>query len=145
LVKLRLRRMGKKKQPVYKIVAADSTSPRDGRFIEAVGVYNPLTRPMTVNVDEGKFFKWMKNGAQPTSTVQSLLKRKGYMLKWRLIKKGADETTIASEMEKFNMLQAEKQRREDDKKLRRKKARKHKAASAETKTEVPAESSTPQV
>ena len=145
MVKLRLRRMGKKKQPIYKIVAADSTSPRDGRFIEAVGVYNPQTHPMTIDVNEGKFFKWMKVGAQPTSTVESLFKRKGLMLKWRLVKKGADETVIATEMEKFQMLQAEKMRREAEKKLRRKKARAKKAASAETKTEAPVEGSTPQV
>jgi small subunit ribosomal protein S16 len=145
LVKLRLRRMGKKKQPIYKIVAADSASSRDGRFIEAVGLYNPLTHPITINIDEGKFFKWMKNGAQPTSTVQSLLKRKGLMLKWRLLKKGTDETVITAEMEKFQMLQVEKLRREAEKKLRRKKARKKKASDGDVKAETPAEVPTQQV
>lgn len=145
MVKLRLRRMGKKKQPIYKIVAADSTSPRDGRFIEAIGVYNPQTHPMTVEVHEGKLFKWMKNGAQPTSTVESLLKRKGLMLKWRLVKKGADDALIAVEMEKFQMLQSEKLRREAEKKLRRKNARRKKATGGETKEDAPVEGSTPQV
>lgn len=145
MVKLRLRRMGKKKQPIYKIVAADSTSPRDGRFIEAIGVYNPLTNPMTVDVHEGKLFKWMKSGAQPTSTVESLLKRKGLMLKWRLVKKGADDVAIVIEMEKFQMLQGEKLRRETEKKLRRKNARRKKASAGETKADAPVEGSTPQV
>lgn len=145
MVKLRLRRMGKKKQPIYKIVAADSTSPRDGRFIEVIGVYNPQTNPMTVDVHEAKLFKWMKTGAQPTSTVESLLKRKGLMLKWRLVKKGADDAAIAVEMEKFQMLQGEKLRREAEKKLRRKTARRKKATGGETKVDAPVEGSTPQV
>ena len=76
-VKIRLRRMGAKKAPFYRIVVADSRYPRDGRFIEEVGTYNPLTEPAAFNVDAEKFQKWISNGAQPTDTVKRLLKNKG--------------------------------------------------------------------
>jgi len=76
-VKIRLRRMGAKKAPFYRVVVADSRYPRDGRFIEQVGTYNPLTEPATVEMDAEKVTKWIKNGAQPTDTVKRLLKNKG--------------------------------------------------------------------
>lgn len=76
-VKIRLRRMGAKKAPFYRVVVADSRYPRDGRFIEEVGTYNPLTEPVTVNLDAEKIQKWISNGAQPTDTVKRLLKNKG--------------------------------------------------------------------
>lgn len=72
-VKIRLRRMGQKKAPFYRIVVADSRSPRDGRFIEEVGYYNPLTEPSTLKVDAEKVQKWISNGAQPTEVVTRLL------------------------------------------------------------------------
>ncbi|MDI6779953.1 MAG: 30S ribosomal protein S16 [Bacteroidota bacterium] len=127
MVKIRLRRMGKKKQPIYKIVAANSTSPRDGKFIEAIGLYNPLTNPYTVDVKENVLFKWLKRGATPTDTVRSLLKNKGLLLKWNLIRKNTDDATIALEMEKWQMLSVVKMRRGAEKKMRRKLARKKKA------------------
>lgn len=76
-VKIRLRRMGMKKQPHYRIVVADSRSPRDGRFIEELGYYNPLTDPAEVKVDVDKAKNWIANGAQPTETVRALLKKAG--------------------------------------------------------------------
>ena len=81
MVKIRLTRMGAKKKPFYRIVVADSRSPRDGRFIEIVGNYDPLQKPAVVNVDEEKVIKWILNGAQPTDTVRSLLSQKGIMAK----------------------------------------------------------------
>ena len=74
-VKIRLRRMGAKKNPFYRIVVADSRSPRDGRCIEEIGTYDPLTNPGTVKVDVEKAQAWIKNGAQPTDTVKALLKK----------------------------------------------------------------------
>ena len=74
MVKIRLRRMGAKKAPFYRIVVADSRSPRDGRCIEEIGTYDPLTNPATVTVDAEKAQTWIKNGAQPTDTVKALLK-----------------------------------------------------------------------
>lgn len=76
-VKIRLRRMGAKKSPYYRVVVADSRYPRDGRFIEQVGTYNPMTEPATVDFDAEKITKWISNGAQPTDTVKRLLKNKG--------------------------------------------------------------------
>ncbi len=74
-VKIRLRRMGAKKAPFYRVVVADSRYPRDGRFIEEIGTYNPLTDPATVDIDAEKAKKWIGNGAQPTDTVKALLKK----------------------------------------------------------------------
>lgn len=128
MVKLRLRRVGKKKQPVYKIVVADSRAARNGKFIESIGQYNPLLNPMIINLNEARLFSWLKNGAQPTDTLRSLLQRKGLWMKWGLMKKGADEATISTEMEKWQSLQAEKLQRNADRKMRRKTARKKKAA-----------------
>ena len=79
MVKIRLRRMGAKKAPFYRIVVADARSPRDGRCIEEIGTYNPLTNPATITVDAEKAQTWIKNGAQPTDTVRSLLKNAGVL------------------------------------------------------------------
>ncbi len=76
-VKIRLRRMGAKKAPFYRVVVADSRFPRDGRFIEEIGTYNPMTEPAEVKIDAEKAKTWLKNGAQPTDTVKSLLKKTG--------------------------------------------------------------------
>ncbi|HAE91390.1 MAG TPA: 30S ribosomal protein S16 [Tissierella sp.] len=76
-VKIRLRRMGAKKSPFYRIVVADSRNSRDGRFIEEIGYYNPLTEPKTVKIDNEKAINWMKNGAKPTDTVDRSFKQNG--------------------------------------------------------------------
>ena len=75
MVKIRLKRLGAKKAPFYRVVVADSRYPRDGRFIEEIGTYNPLTDPATINIDAEKAKKWIGNGAQPTDTVKALLKK----------------------------------------------------------------------
>ena len=76
-VKMRLRRMGAKKAPFYRVIVADSRSPRDGRFIEEVGYYNPQTEPAEVQIDADKAKDWLAKGAQPTDTVKALLKKSG--------------------------------------------------------------------
>lgn len=76
-VKIRLKRMGAKKAPFYRVIVADSRSPRDGRFIEELGYYNPLTTPVDIKIDADKAKKWLSNGAQPTETAKSLLKKSG--------------------------------------------------------------------
>ena len=81
-VKIRLKRMGSKKRPFYRIVVADSRSPCDGRFIETVGTYNPLTDPETVTLKEEKVMNWLNNGAQPSDTVRNILSRNGVMKKF---------------------------------------------------------------
>jgi len=79
MVKIRLRRMGAKKNPFYRVVVADSRSPRDGRCVEEIGTYNPLTDPAEINIDAEKAKKWIANGAQPTDTVRGLLKKAGIL------------------------------------------------------------------
>lgn len=87
-VKLRLKRMGAKKDPFFRIVAADSRSPRDGRFIEIIGHYNPLANPVEVSIDEEKAMKWLSNGAQPSDTVRTLLSKQGIIKKFTDSKQG---------------------------------------------------------
>ena len=89
-VKLRLMRMGKKKQPTYRVVAADSRSPRDGRFIEIVGTYQPRQDPSVVLIDNAKAVKWLRDGAQPTDVVQKLLQQSGA---WEEYKAAAPKAT----------------------------------------------------
>ncbi|MBS3995522.1 MAG: 30S ribosomal protein S16 [Alkaliphilus sp.] len=86
-VKIRLKRMGAKKKPFYRLVVADSRSPRDGRFIEEVGFYNPISHPAEVRIEDEKVIKWMLNGAQPTDTVKDLFKKYGVMEKFEQSKK----------------------------------------------------------
>ena len=141
MVKLRLRRMGRKKLPLYKIVAADSRAPRDGRFIEAVGTYNPNTNPVKIEVKEERVHYWLKTGAQPTYTVKNLLSRKGLMLKHHLMKKGADAQKIDDEYNKWSSLQEFKLQKESERKAAKKLKRKKTKPAAE-KTEKAAEEST---
>ena len=86
-VKLRLKRMGSKQKPFYRVIAADSRSPRDGRFIETVGTYDPVKKETSINIDEEKALKWLNNGAQPTDTVKSLLTKTGIWAKFKNTKK----------------------------------------------------------
>lgn len=138
MVKLRLRRIGRKKLPLYKIVAADSRAPRDGRFIEAVGNYDPNNNPPMIEVQEDRVLHWLKTGAQPTDTVKNLLSRKGIMLRHHLIKKGADENKINEEISKWSSLQEAKLKKVEDKRLSRKISKKKKSAEGE-KPEQPSE------
>lgn len=93
-VHIRLRRMGAKKRPFYRIVAADSRRARDGRFLENLGTYNPITKPAVINVVEEKLNKWLDQGAIPSDTVKSLLTQIGYIEKYEKIKKGEDVSEI---------------------------------------------------
>lgn len=119
--------MGKKKQPFYRIVAADSRSPRDGRIIELVGTYDPLKKPFKMEIKEDRVIYWLKNGAQPTQTVKSLFQRKGFWLRWDLMRKGADEAKIAEAFNQWQIIQQEREARlalkEEEKKQRKKEER----------------------
>jgi small subunit ribosomal protein S16 len=77
MLRIRLRRVGKKKRPAYRVVVADSRAPRDGAFVEILGLYDPLTDPPTINLDEAKTAEWLRKGAQPSETAAKLIKRKG--------------------------------------------------------------------
>jgi len=124
--------MGKKKQPIYKIVAADARSPRDGRFLEAIGLYNPLTDPHTIDIKEDRALYWLNNGAQPTNTVKSLLRQKGITLKHELVKRGLDEEKVETEMANWQKL---KEASTAQKSKKQKKSRKAKAKEEAPKTE----------
>lgn len=87
-VKIRLKRMGAKKRPFYRVVIADSRSPRDGRFIETVGTYNPIAQPAEIKLDEDKILSWLGNGAQPSDTVRNLLSNAGILAKYNDSKSG---------------------------------------------------------
>lgn len=128
MVKLRLRRAGKKKYPIYKIVAADTRSPRDGRFIETVGQYNPNLNPILLTLKEERVFHWLRKGAQPTDTVRSLFQRNGLWLRWTLTKRGVDEEKKQIILERWQMQQAERMTRETDRKARRLEKKKKAAA-----------------
>ena len=125
-VRLRLRRIGKKKMPVYQIVAADSRAARNGKFLEIIGRYEPRQNPMVISADETRVMHWLKSGALPTDTVRSLFRRNGLWMKWTLKRQGADEAKIAAEFEKFQMAQAEKRQRDEERRARRHAARKAK-------------------
>lgn len=128
-VKLRLQRFGKKKQPIYRIVAADSRSPRDGRFIEVIGTYNPRTNPPDVLIKEDKAIKWLKNGAQPTDTVRSLLRKEGILLKYHLMRKKVEPEKIEEALQQFKARQEEKLK----KLLEKPKTKKKKKGASEVK------------
>jgi small subunit ribosomal protein S16 len=134
-VHLRFRRVGRKKVPIYKLVAADSRAARNGKFIEAFGLYNPMAQPMEFEVKEPRLFYWLERGALPSDTVRTLLSRKGLWLRWSLMRRGIDEATISAELAKWQALQEEKLRREAERKARRalakKKERKEKPAEAQ--------------
>lgn len=104
-VKLRLRRMGKKRQPLYKVVAADVRSPRDGKYIEAIGSYNPKTEPATLEIKEDRALYWLDCGAQPTQTVKNLLSKEGILLKKELMKEGLSEEAISAKLEEWGKIQ----------------------------------------
>ena len=102
-VKIRLQRHGRKKAPFYHIVIADSRAPRDGKFIEKIGTYNPMTKPATIDVDRDKAFDWLQKGAQPTDTVRAILRFKGVMYRKHLTR-GVAKGSLSEEqaMEKYN-------------------------------------------
>lgn len=127
MVKLRLKRAGKKKKPVYKIVAADARSPRDGRFIEEIGFYDPNFEPIKLSVKYNRVQYWIKNGAKPTLTVYNLLKNEGIIYRMYLEKKGKTPDEIEYEMEKFTNTRKDKLAKAKDKKEKLKSKKKEKS------------------
>jgi small subunit ribosomal protein S16 len=95
MLRIRLRRVGKKKQPAYRFVVADSRAPRDGAFVDILGLYDPLTDPPTINLDEAKTREWLRKGAQPSDTAGKLLKRKGITAAEPVAEPAAEATATA--------------------------------------------------
>ena len=146
-VRLRLRRMGRKKVPFYRIVAVDSRVRRDGKYLEKIGHYNPLCDQVEVVIDKEKAFKWLDRGAIPTDTVKSLLQQGGLLLEWDLKRKGTNPERIEEELKKWEVLQIERQKRLEAKAAMEKRAKKEKAEAVPAEDEkakaaetVPAES-----
>lgn len=144
MVKLRLAKQGRKKLPIYKIIAADSRSRRDGRFIEALGQYRPTNETnKIVDLNEERVMYWLKVGAQPTDTVRSILSKEGILLKWHLEKKNVDPAR-ASEI--FNTWKANKESSEQRKIVAKKDAaRKKKEAEEKAKADALAAAAAPPV
>ena len=136
-VKLRLKRMGAKKRPYYRIVAADSRSPRDGRFIETVGTYNPITVPAEIKIDEEVALKWLSVGAIPTETVRAMFSKQGIMKKFHESKNGAKETKKAPAKKASSKVETKEEKKPAAKKTETKKpAAKTTTAKKTTKKEA---------
>ncbi len=133
-VKLRLTRMGKKKRPFYRIVAVDSRTQRDGRFLENLGFYNPMTEPPEVRVDAERALHWLQQGAIPTDTVRSIFKREGIMFRFHLLKSGLSEEKMQEELKKWEVLQLEKQKRLEAKRAQEEREKQQMAESAAEET-----------
>ncbi len=142
-VKLRLRRMGRKKRPFYRIVAADARAPRDGRFIEEIGYYNPIADPAVIEVKEERALYWLQQGAIPTDTVKSLLRKKGIILKFDLMRRGLPPEKIEEELKKWEVLQIERAKREEAKRAQEAKAKAKKEEKVEEPQEEAASAETP--
>jgi small subunit ribosomal protein S16 len=97
MVRIRLRRVGAKRQPSYRIVAADKESPRDGRFLEILGFYNPRTEPSTITLKEDRIYDWMDKGAQPSDGAEQVLRSAGLMARYARYKKGENLETLLAE------------------------------------------------
>ncbi|MFA4838202.1 MAG: 30S ribosomal protein S16 [Candidatus Neomarinimicrobiota bacterium] len=102
-VRMRLFRMGRKKMPCYRIVVVDSKVRRDGRYLEKLGFYNPLTKPETVVIDKEKVIEWLKKGAEPTDTVFNILQKQGIALEWHMMRNNLDDKARSIELQKWEM------------------------------------------
>ncbi len=111
-VKIRLKMMGSKKRPFYRLVAADSRSPRDGRFLETLGHYNPMVEPAEIVIDEDKVYKWLGNGAKPSVNVVNLLKSQGILERWELIRTGMTIAEVNAKIEERRAKQPKAQKKE---------------------------------
>jgi len=116
-VKIRLRRMGGKKKPFYRFVTIDSRMARDGRFVEMVGYYDPMTNPPKIQVDETALFKWLDRGATPSVNVASLLRRVGALQKWELTKAGLKGEELDARVETIKTRRVERNQRKQAKKV----------------------------
>ena len=113
-VKLRMKRMGRKKIPYFRLIAIDSRKQRDGKELDRVGVYNPLPEQEVFNVDEEKLFYWLEKGAEPSDTVRTLMKNHGLALKWHLKSQGKSEEEIEREFQKWQLLRESKAAAKDE-------------------------------
>ena len=135
MVRIRFRRVGSRNQATFRIVAAEKEAPRDGRFLEILGHYNPRTEPATIVVDEARLFHWLKNGAQPSESVMQALKSFGAWDRWERYKAGEDLEALLNEAEAAVTEIDPRTRRDDLKKDRKTKSKKSKKAEAAAEAE----------
>ncbi|UCF07142.1 MAG: 30S ribosomal protein S16 [bacterium] len=138
-VKIRMKMMGSKKRPFYRIIAADERSPRDGRFIETIGYYNPMSDPPEIKLDEDKVYKWLDVGAKPTANAMQVLKKAGLLERWQLLKSGVKIHELDSTIE----ARRQKQPRPMPKSEKEPSEKKTAASDAEITEEVEAGSEAP--
>jgi small subunit ribosomal protein S16 len=113
MVRIRLRRVGAKHQPSYRLVVADKESPRDGRFLEVIGQYNPRTSPASISVDEARLFHWLKNGAQPSESAVKILRSHGVWARWERLKQGEPLEALLEEAKSASQSADTRTRRDD--------------------------------
>ena len=143
-VKIRLRRMGGKKKPFYRFVTIDSRMARDGRFVEMVGYYDPMTNPPKIHVDEVSLFKWLDRGATPSINVASLLRRVGALQKWELTKAGVKGEELDTRVEAIKIQRAARIQRKEAKKVAARTGKGAAKGAAETPKTGPAETAAPE-
>lgn len=139
MVRIRFRRVGARSQPSFRIVATDRRSPRDGRFLEILGQYNPRTEPATVSVDEARLFHWLTNGAQPSDSVRSALNRLGTWDRWSRFKAGEDLESLMAEAKAAVVEVDPRTRRDDFNRARPSKKTRAKESAPEAVEAAPAE------
>jgi small subunit ribosomal protein S16 len=136
MVRIRLRRVGAKRQPSFRVIVADRESPRDGRFLETIGHYNPRTVPATVVIDEAKLYQWLQKGAQPSESVVKILRTSGAWARWERVKGGEAVDGVLADVPVTGSKGDARTRRDDlqaAKPSRRAQAKAEKAAEAEAK------------
>lgn len=124
MVKIRLRRAGRKKLPFYQIVAADARAPRDGKFLEVIGHYQPAAKPHAITIDWERTAYWLGVGAQPTTTVRSLIRATGLLHELNMKRRGRSDEEVAAEMEKWQTRETERRQKRLAVKTRRRQAKK---------------------
>ncbi|MCH7586544.1 MAG: 30S ribosomal protein S16 [Chloroflexi bacterium] len=130
MVRIRLRRVGARGQPSYRVVAADKESPRDGRFLETLGTYNPRTEPATINLNEARIFHWLKNGAQPSDSVLQIMKTAGAWQRWERFKQGEELDKLLEEAAAAKVDVDPRTRRDDLRQVQKPKKKSEKAEPA---------------
>lgn len=136
-VKIRMTRFGRKKLPFYRIVVTDSRNPRDGRYIECIGTYNPLNDPVELKLEQARVSYWLDQGAQPSDTVRNLFKNQGILFKRNLKKRGFEDAQIEEELKKWELLQADRSKKKTEKIKLKKSAKKAAAEEAKKEKEEP--------
>jgi small subunit ribosomal protein S16 len=141
--------MGSKKRPFYRIISTDSRNPRDGRFIETLGYYNPMTEPADVKIEEDLIFKWLERGAQPTESTEQILRRFGIMKKWSLLKQGVPRDELDAKYEALKSKETppvsaeERRQKAEAEKAEAEKAEAEKAEAKKAEAEEKPEAGTP--